>query len=275
MTEITAPPGYSLDPTFNVETLTLTPGQAGSATFADHLFVAASFHKNATGNVNAAQVTYAGAVIDIYQGTPTGPQVASCTTAATGDCTSTAVLISGSTYCWAEVAAPQGLAGGTSGCFIADNAQAAQPVSVSDAGLFVPISAKKVDAANPGVTLPGAVLDLYRVDKGAGPTPPTAPAGTPTEIGQTWVAQNTTGADGLASFGLEYPGYAYCVVEVTAPANYVVSTQQSCSPVVSGEATVPAPIVSITVSDTEATVVLTAQKFNSLVAQYRDRRGGL
>jgi hypothetical protein len=79
------------------------------------------------------------------------------------------------------------------------------------------------------------------------------------------VAQATTGADGLASFGLEYPGYAYCVVEVTAPANYVVNTQESCSAVVSGVATVPAPVITITVSDTEATVVLTAHKFNSLV----------
>ncbi len=81
-----------------------------------------------------------------------------------------------------------------------------KPITVSDAGLFVPISAEKVDAANPSVTLPGAVLDLYRVDKGAGPTPPVAPAGAPVETGQTWMAQATTGADGIASFGLEYPG---------------------------------------------------------------------
>jgi hypothetical protein len=265
VTEVTAPPGYSLDTTFTTEILTLTPGQAGKATFADHLFVAASFHKISTGNVNATQVTYAGAVIDIYQGTATGPQVATCTTDATGDCTTPTTLISGSPYCWAEVTAPVGLAGGANGCFTADNAQAAQPITVSDAGLFVPIAAKKVDAANPSVTLPGAVLDLYRVDKGAGPNPPTAPAGAPVETGQTWVAQATTGTDGIASFGLEYPGYAYCALEITAPANYVVNTQESCSGMVIGVATVPAPVITITLADTEATVALSGHKFNSLM----------
>jgi hypothetical protein len=265
ITEVTAPPGYSLDPTFTTEIQTLTPGQAGRATFADHLFVAASFHKISTGNVNATQVTYAGAVIDVYQGTAAGPQVATCTTNATGDCTTLTALIAGSSYCWAEVAAPVGLVGGANGCFTADNAQAAQPITVSDAGLFVPISAKKVDAANPSVTLPGAVLDLYRVDKGAGPNPPTAPAGAPVETEQTWVAQATTGADGVASFGLEYPGYAYCAVEITAPSNYVVNTQESCSGMVIGVATVPPPVITITVADTEATVALTGHKFNSLM----------
>jgi hypothetical protein len=191
--------------------------------------------------------------------------VAACTTDAAGGCTSATVLISGSPYCWAEVRAPQGLAGGATGCFTADNAQGAQPITVSDAGLFVPVAAKKVDAANANVTLPGAMLDLYRVDQGAGPNPPIAPASSSHEAGQTWVAQASTGADGIASFGLEYPGYAYCVVEVTAPTNYAVNDQESCTGVVSGMATVPPPVVSVTVADTEATIVLRAHKFNSLV----------
>jgi hypothetical protein len=265
ITEVTAPAGYSLDPIFTTEILTLTPGQAASATFADHLLVSATFHKIATGNVNTAEVTYAGADVDIYQGAATGPQVATCTTDNSGSCTTSSALVSGSPYCWAEVTAPPGLSSGAGGCFTADNAQSAQPITVTDAGLFVPVSALKVDASSSSTTLPGATLDLYRVDKGVGPNPPQAPTSSPAEVGQSWMGQSVTGSDGIAPFGLQYPGYAYCVVEITAPANYQVNNQESCSGVLSGVAVVPPPIALITVTDSEAAVVLTAHKFNSLM----------
>ena len=264
ITEVTPPPGYIVDPTTSTQRITLTPGQAGTATFRDHLLVPAAFQKVASGNVNPTQVIYAGAVIDVLQGNATGPEVATCTTGSSGGCSTASVLVSGSAYCWTETQAPPGLQGGANGCFVADNAQGAQPVTVTDSGLFVGIQAKKVAADDPTVTLPGAVFDLYRVDNGQGPDAPTPPAGTPAEPGQTWVAQATSGSGGLADFPLQFPGYAYCVLEVTAPTNYVADPTEVCSGVLNGVATVPAPLTTLTVADMQASVILQAHKFNSL-----------
>jgi Prealbumin-like fold domain len=264
VTEVTPPPGYVVDPTTSVQRVTLTPGEAGTVTFHDHLLVPASFQKVATGNVNPTQVVYAGAVIVVHQGTATGTQVATCTTATNGACTTGAVLVSGSPYCWVETVAPPGLQGGAHGCFTADNAQGAQPITVTDSGLFVPIVAKKVAAADPTVTLPAAVFDLYRIDTGHGPDAPTPPADAVAEPGQTWVARATSGSDGLADFPMQFPGYAYCVLEVTAPTNYVAAVGEQCTGVLAGAATVPAPVVTVTVADAQASVILQAHKFNAL-----------
>lgn len=263
VTETAAPPGYVVDPSSTSQVVVLAPGENGTVTFADHQLVAASFAKVATGNVNPAEVVYAGAVIEVRAGSPSGNPVASCTTDAGGACTTEASLIAGSTYCWLEVAAPPGLEGGASGCFSADDAQAAQPITVTDPGLFVPLQARKVDAAAPSVTLSGALLYLYRVDHGQGPPAPAPPPGAPTEAGQTWVASATTGASGTADFGLQFPGFAYCVLEISAPAHYLPDPEEVCSPVVSGSADeAPAPVV-VTVPDAERTVSLEAHKFNS------------
>jgi uncharacterized surface anchored protein len=113
--ELVAPTGYLLDPATAVQVLRLTPGADGGATFNDPLLVAAAFHKVATGNINPAEITYAGAVIEVTQGSPSGPQAATCTTDASGNCATPAVLVAGETYCWVEVSAPAGLAAGASG----------------------------------------------------------------------------------------------------------------------------------------------------------------
>ncbi len=60
VTEVTAPPGYLLDPSSATQDLTLTPGEAGGATFTDPLLVAAGFQKVATGNVNPAEAELCG-----------------------------------------------------------------------------------------------------------------------------------------------------------------------------------------------------------------------
>ena len=193
VTELDAPAGYLL-PTDPVQDLSLVPGQVGTVTFADQPLVPVSFQKVATGNVNPTQVTYSGAVIDVHQGTASGPEITTCTTDAAGACTTSAVLDGGSTYCWVEVTAPSGLEAGASGCFTASEAQAAVPIVVSDPGLFVAITAKKVDAADPTLGLPGAVFDLYRMDAGTGPSRPTPPAGAGSVTGGTWVARSTSGS---------------------------------------------------------------------------------
>jgi len=73
---------------------------------------------------------------------------------------------------------------------VASNAQAGEPITVVDPGLFVNIEAKKVDEASIGTGLPGAVLDLYRVDDGAGPDAPPPPQAHKESQGRLgWVAR--------------------------------------------------------------------------------------
>jgi len=266
VTEVAAPPGYQLETGSATQDLTLTPGGTGQVVFKDPLLVPASFHKVATGNINAAQVTYAGAVIQVLQGTASGPVLTTCTTDASGNCSTPAVLVSGQPYCWNEVSAPPGLAGGAHGCFTADNGQGAQPIMVTDPGEFSGVVVKKVDGANPSVVLPGAAIDLYRVDKGTGPgTVPAPPSNAKAEAGETWVARATTGSNGVATFPLQYPGYSYCAVEEAAPDNYRVFAGQQCSPMLAGATATPPAVTTITMGDTEATVTLSAHKYNSLM----------
>ncbi len=264
VTEVSAPPGYFLPAPPPSKVVSVGPGQSLDATFADSLLVPASFRKVATGSVNPTTLILAGAVLDVTAGTTYGgTTVATCTTGSTGTCTTTPTLVSGQPYCWEEVSAPPGLEGGASGCFTATNAQGSQPITVTDPGLFVGITVKKVDASKATAVLAGAVFDLYRVDGGKGPHAPTPPPGTAPEAGQTWVAQATTGADGLASFPLQYPGYAYCAVETQAPADYVLDTTEHCTPVLEGDAEGPTPVTTLTVSDPEALVTVSAYKFDS------------
>jgi hypothetical protein len=265
VTEVSAPPGYDLPTPSPSETIAVAPGGTIDAAFADSLLVAASFHKVATGSINPTTVTLDGAVIDLTAGTSYGGDVvATCTTVADGSCTTDATLVSGNPYCWEEVSAPLGLASGASGCFTATNAQASQPITVTDPGLFVGITVQKVDQQNPTAVLPGAVFDLYRVDQGKGPNAPTPPATASTETGQTWVARQTTGSDGLATFPLQFPGFAYCVVETQAPVNYVADHTEHCTGVLDGTADGPAPVTVLTVTDAEATVQLSAYKFDTV-----------
>jgi hypothetical protein len=262
ITEVSPPPGYVL-PTSPVKEVTLAPSQAGTVQFSDQPLVSVSFQKVATGDVNPAEVTFAGADIQVTTGTDTGAVVTGCTTNSSGRCTTPIVLDGGQSYCWSEVAAPAGLLAGAHGCFTASMGQSALPITVSDPGTFVAVAVKKVDASNPTVGLSGAVFDLYRVDGGAGPDEPTPPAGIAPIPGETWVARATTQTGGMASFPLQFPGYAYCVVERTPPPNYVATTGSHCTGVLTGSPSQPATVTYVTVSDVEATVTLQAFKYNS------------
>ncbi len=262
VTEVSPPPGYVL-PTQPTQQITLSPGQSGSVTFSDQPLLPVTFHKSATGNVNPTEMTLAGATFVVKAGSATGPTVATCTTNASGTCTTPATLTGAATYCWIETTAPAGLATSAGACFTATDGQSATPIAVSDAGEFVAVSVKKVDTADPQRLLPGAVFDLFRKDNGSGPEAPDPPANAPTETGQTWVARATTGANGVATFPLQYPGYAYCAVEVVAPDNYQLSTDTPCTSVLVGSAATPAPVTVLTVGDTESRIDLAAHKFNA------------
>ena len=264
VTETTAPPGYFLPDPLPTLTLSVAPGATTTFAFADPLLVGASFVKAAEGNVDRAELSLSGAQIVVTVGTsPGGPQVASCTTGATGRCATQPVLVSGWSYCWSEVAAPAGLAPGAHGCFTASNDQAARPVAVVDPGAFVAIAARKVDHASPSTGVAGAVFDLYRVGGTAagppGPVPPDAAA----EPGQTWVARATTGPGGIATFPLQLPGYAYCTLEHAAPPGYVTDPAEHCTPVLTGSTAVPPPVTTVVTADSEAMVTVSAHKFNA------------
>jgi len=266
ITEVVAPPGYTLNPATATQDITLTPGEVDVVHFSDSMVVSASFQKVASGNVNPSLVTLAGMDVTVRQGTATGPIVGSCTSGASGSCATPAVLDTGSSYCWSEIAAPAGLSGGAHGCFVATDTQAAHPITVDDAGEFVAVAALKVDTTSPDVGLPGATFDLYRKDGGDGPgIVPSAPADAASEPGETWVARSVTGSDGTASFPLQYPGFAYCVVEVVAPVGYSANPGQHCTAVLSGSTSTPPAPTSVTVSDTPAMVSLAAHKFNALL----------
>ena len=116
VTETAAPPGYLL-PANPVQDLTLAPGQVGTVSFADQPMVPVAFQKVATGNYNPTQVIFAGAVIDVSEGTASGPVVTSCTTDSTGACTTTSVLDGGATYCWTKKAGASGTRAGGDGMF--------------------------------------------------------------------------------------------------------------------------------------------------------------
>ena len=242
----------------------MPPGGSATASFADSLLVPVSFHKLATGNYNPTQLILGGAVIDVTEGTVVGgATVATCTTDAGGYCTTAPTLVSGQPYCWQEVDAPAGLQSGASGCFTASNSQGAQPITVDDPGLFVSIAVKKVAVGDPTFVLPGAAYDLFRVDDGSGPNTPAPPTGAPAEPGQTWVARATTGADGVATFPLQFPGYAYCVVEFRAPPNYVLNTAEHCTGVLHGTTAVPPTLTTLTLTDAAIQISISAHKFNS------------
>lgn len=264
VTEVAAPPGYVAATPNASKVVVVAPSASASFSFTDRKLVAASFAKVATGNYDPSLLVLSGAVIDVAAGTTYGgPVVATCTTDAAGRCTTDKVLQSGEPYCWEETASPPGLAPGATGCFTATNSLATLPVTVTDPGTFVAVAAKKVDAAAPSVALPGAVLDLYRKDGGHGPSSPAAPGDALPEPTQTWVARATTGSGGTATFALQFPGYAYCVVERSAPPNYVTDGTEHCTAVLSGSTATPPTVTTVTVPDTEATVTLAAHKYNS------------
>ncbi|HMD44843.1 MAG TPA: SpaA isopeptide-forming pilin-related protein [Acidimicrobiales bacterium] len=263
VTETAAPPGYYLDPATATVDVRLQPGSAGTARFDDPPLVGAAFQKVATGNVDPAQVIYGGAVIDVTTSPPGGPTLATCTTDVHGTCTTAAVLVAGDRYCWAEESAPPGLAAGAGGCFTAAGGQADLPIEVTDPGMFVAVQAKKVDQSDPTVGIPGATFDLYRRDGGTGPDHPTPPPDAATEPAATWLARATSGPDGLTSFPLQFPGYAYCVVEHAAPPGYVGDPTPRCTPVLTGTTSSSAPPTVVTVDDAEALITLSAHKYNA------------
>ncbi len=260
----TAPPQGFAPPSPAFQVVNLLAGESADVSFGDAKLVSAVFEKVASGNVNPAELKLDGALIEVDEGAPGGPSVATCSTNAAGICTTPTVLSSGTKYCWIERAAPPGLADGANGCFTADDSQANQPITVTDPGEFVAIDVKKVDVANPAIGLPGATFNLYRVSS---PSVPSAIAAAPRGYsgGGVLVATTTTGPDGVGAFPLQLPGYSYCATESQAPPNYETNSTPQCTPLLAGTTTAPPATTSLTFADTEETVDLKVFKYNSLL----------
>ena len=230
--------------------VTVDPAGTTTAAFTDALLVPASFTKVATGTINPTQLVL------VRRGhrrhrrdRPTaGHRSPPARPTPTATAPPRPTLISGQPYCWSEVTAPPGLPAGATGCFVADNAQGAQPITVTDAGEFVAIAVKKVDAADPTTVAPRRGLRPLPQGRRhrARTRRPHRPA-RPPRPGQTWVAQATTGTTGVATFPLQLPGYAYCAVETQAPANYVLDSTEHCTTVLRARRRRPAPVTTLTV----------------------------
>jgi hypothetical protein len=232
-----------------------------SATFTSQgpALFAQSFTKTASGNIDPAQLSLAGAVIEVR--TATGFLAAECTTSSEGSCTTPASLIDATTYTWTEVTAPPGLSPGATGSFVASSQSATTTIHLVDPGEMVLVQAIKVDMAAPSVEVPGATFDLFRMDNQAGPTHPTPPADVSSMAGGTWVSRATS-SNSPALFGWQYPGYAYCIEEVSAPPGYQRSSHATCSDVVIGTTSSPPTTLTLRLADAEATTELFVAKNN-------------
>ncbi|MCU1494004.1 MAG: cell wall anchor protein [Acidimicrobiaceae bacterium] len=250
VTELSAPPGYAVDPGAPTRGAVLTPGAVRVLDFQDPPLVPLNFAKVPTGNFDPRGVVLSGAVYDVHAGSLIGLVVATCTTDAYGRCSTAASLVSGDSYCWQEVTAPPGFEAGETGCLVADSATGTSPIEVSEPGEYVSVAAMKVAASDPALGLPGALLDLYRMDGGDGPSSPVAPTGSPALTGGSWVASGTSTATGGVSYPLQLPGYAYCVVEATPPAGYELDPTPRCTPVLAGSPVVPPGTTTVTLPDT-------------------------
>src|SRR6202042_2521102 len=74
-----------------------------------------------------------------------------------------------------------------------------------------------------------------------------------------------TGDNGVATFPLQFPGFAYCVVEEVAPANFEGDGVPQCTNVLNGSTTMPAIVTFLTFSDSAQMLTLEAHKFNAAV----------
>ena len=233
--------------------------QSANFTSQGPAMVAQSFAKTASGNIDPGHMSLAGAVMELR--TSSGFLAATCTTSSAGTCTTPASLIEGTLYRWTEVVAPPGLAAGATGTFTASQNSATITIALNDPGEMIIVQADKVDTQQPNVRVPGATFDLYRMDDGVGPNHPTAPSGAVSEPGGTWVARAEAGAQ-PADFGWQYPNYAYCVREVSAPPGYALAPTMTCSDVTAGTTASPPTLVTISVADAEATTTLYVEKSN-------------
>jgi LPXTG-motif cell wall-anchored protein len=261
ITETVAPPGYHLaDPSSQV--VRLIPGEVRIVHFSDApIMTILHVHKT---NVAEPGTGVPGAVYDLYAvdpgpvGGPVAPPPADAATfpsmswyarGTTDDGGRLAFEVPiGVSWCVREHSSPVGFALDealhcTAGPLGRDARTIAAPETISPVTLTV----HKYDVSSPGTGIPGAAYDLF-VDLPfpSGFTPPSVPAGLHVPAGMALFATAVTSSTGALHFTLP-SGYAWCVRERTAPADYLLDEALHCTAgpllhgTASGTTTIAAP----------------------------------
>ncbi|MDA8290637.1 MAG: SpaA isopeptide-forming pilin-related protein [Actinomycetota bacterium] len=127
----------------------------------------------------------------------------------------------------------------------------------------VTIRAHKFDSLAPASAIGGAVYDLYVVGPPLSSVPPVEP-GDPTprrRAGEHWVERGRTDAAGNLSFVVP-SGRSWCLVEVSAPPDFVADPRARCTPVL-GRGSPPGED-RVLLPERPRMVDIQAHKFNSL-----------
>jgi hypothetical protein len=138
-------------------------------------------------------------------------------------------------------------------------------ITVADPFATVVLPAHKFNSEAPGTSIPGAVYDLYVHGSGPPGPAPAAPPSAPVEPGDEWWAQGTTDASGNVSFTIP-AGYSWCLAEnpTGVPLDYQLDTALHCTAFL--DAATADPPATVALPEVLASVMLTAHKYNSLVA---------
>ena len=263
LVESVPPPGYEAAPnrqvvvTTGTTTVTYDGAQADQATRAT---LRVAKRDLTTGDLLAGatfQLRYDAANAGTYD-----IDLGTCVTDATGTCGFAAGGELPGRYELTEVAAPPGYA------LKPDRAphhlllSPGETITIdhADRPLLV-LALEKVAARDHTVHLAGAVLDLYRMDDGAWTAPP-APGNAALLAGGSWVDRltSTTAPTTVADL---LGGFAYCVVEHTAPPGYLVHEEPLCTEPLTAGADLSLPAATLQVPDDPVLATVQAFKFNS------------
>lgn len=264
--EVQAPPGYQVIPdrTIRVVANTITTISLTGAN--EELVLPADVSLHKVDDVSGAPL--AGAVLEISydaQHDGTYSVVGDCTTDSTGSCIPPgnygAHLLPGY-YKVVERTPPPGYQFGPEGDtqYFELSPGETGSVTFADDRILTTLYVAKHNAAEPGQGVPDATYDLYVV----GPPPSSAPD-TPNplaavEDNMTYYATGVTDHAGHLGFTIPV-GFSWCVVERSAPPEWVIDPAVRCTGVINeGE---PDPVRTIAVGEHARMITLGAQKYNA------------
>jgi hypothetical protein len=131
----------------------------------------------------------------------------------------------------------------------------------ADDRILTTLYVAKTNAAEPSQGVPGALYDLFVQGTPPLSTPASEPLAASSHAQLTWYAQGITDRSGHLGFTIPV-GFSWCLQERTAPPEFVVDPALRCTSIINQGS--PDPVRSVAVSETVATVSLSAFKFNSL-----------
>ena len=241
ITETASPPGYWLDPTTAVQTVTIAPGATATAsvTFAD--FALGSLQLKKTGN-DTAYWSVAGAVFHVTGPSPSTAAVGTLTVGTTG-ITNTLTTLAPGSYKLTETP-PPGYSAVTPITVVVTKGHATTEVTVTDPVQPGSITVTKTDAETHD-PLAGATFDFrydatddgtYNVDLGSCTTGAAGTCSPPTNDGTGYLPGNYEAIETAAP-----PGY---YLPTPAPvARFTLTPGGTATPTVSDQLLVPAEFI--------------------------------